>query len=95
MNRLSLAFLNGPEVVVILALALVLFGSKRLPELARGLGQGLREFKKATREVTDDLQSQLYETPAPKQLQPAAPATPMAAPIQEPAAEGESVPRKS
>lgn len=38
----------GPqELIVILIIVLVLFGAKKLPELARGLGQGIREFKKA------------------------------------------------
>jgi sec-independent protein translocase protein TatA len=39
----------GPqELIVILIIVLVLFGAKKLPELARGLGQGIREFKKAS-----------------------------------------------
>ena len=36
------------EILVILFIVLLLFGAKRLPELAKGLGQGMREFKKAT-----------------------------------------------
>ena len=42
------AFLNGWEVVALLALVLIIFGAKKLPELARGLGQGIKEFKKST-----------------------------------------------
>ena len=42
------AMLGGWEVFAILAAILILFGSKKLPELAKGLGQGIREFKKAT-----------------------------------------------
>jgi sec-independent protein translocase protein TatA len=42
-----LAFLNGYEVVAILAVVLLLFGAKRLPQMARGLGEGMREFRKA------------------------------------------------
>src|SRR5687767_7574679 len=57
--------LNGYEIILILALALVFFGAKRLPELARGLGQGLREFKRATREVTDQLHEAAYEADRP------------------------------
>lgn len=48
---------GGWEVFLILAAILILFGSRKLPELARGLGQGIREFKKATREVTDEIQN--------------------------------------
>ena len=41
----------GPtELLIILAVILVLFGGRKLPELAKGLGQGLKEFKLATRE---------------------------------------------
>ena len=51
------AFLGvgGGEVIVILVVVLLLFGAKKLPELAKGLGQGIREFKKASSEVTDEL----------------------------------------
>lgn len=37
--------LGGPEVVVILAVALLLFGGKKIPEVAKGLGEGIRNFK--------------------------------------------------
>ena len=49
MNALF-AMLNGYEVVAILAVVLILFGAKRLPGLARGLGEGVREFKKGSSE---------------------------------------------
>ena len=49
--------LGGPDLIIILLIMLVLFGAKKLPELAKGLGQGIKEFKKATREVTDEIQS--------------------------------------
>ena len=44
------AMLNGWEVIAILAIVLVLFGAKKLPELAKGLGQGIKEFKKSSQE---------------------------------------------
>ena len=50
------AFLGGWEIVLILAVVLILFGAKKLPELAKGLGQGIKEFKKASNEVTSELQ---------------------------------------
>lgn len=40
-----------PELLIILLVVLLLFGAKRLPELARGLGKGIREFKDATKQV--------------------------------------------
>ena len=57
--------LNTPEIILILALALILFGAKKLPELARGLGSGIKEFKKASREVTNELQSAMDAEPPP------------------------------
>jgi sec-independent protein translocase protein TatA len=46
--------LGTPEIIAILVLLLLLFGARRLPELARGLGQGIREFRKSVKEITDD-----------------------------------------
>lgn len=66
MNPSLLAMLGWPEIIGILVVILVLFGAKKLPELARGLGQGIKEFKKATREVQDDLQRAIEEEPAPE-----------------------------
>jgi len=48
--------------VLILAVVLILFGAKKVPELAKGLGQGIKEFKKATKEVTDEIQNAPVET---------------------------------
>ena len=59
------AMLNGWEIVLILAVVLVLFGAKKLPELAKGLGSGIKEFKKATRDVTDELSSAVNDEPPP------------------------------
>jgi sec-independent protein translocase protein TatA len=46
--------LGVPELLIILLVVLVFFGSKKIPELAQGLGKGIREFRKATREIQDD-----------------------------------------
>ena len=46
----------GPwEIVLILLVIILIFGGKNIPELARGLGKGLREFKKTTREIKDEV----------------------------------------
>jgi sec-independent protein translocase protein TatA len=60
---LAAGFIGGWELVLILAVVLVLFGAKKLPELAKGLGQGIKEFKKATRDVQDELHNAMEETP--------------------------------
>jgi sec-independent protein translocase protein TatA len=64
---LALFSLGGGEIVLILALVLILFGAKKLPELAKGLGQGIKEFKKATKEVTDEVSNAMDETPTSPQ----------------------------
>lgn len=48
-----LAFIGTTELLLIATLALLLFGGKKLPELMRGLGKGISEFKKGVREVTE------------------------------------------
>ncbi len=46
----------GPaELLITMFIVLLLFGSKKLPELARGIGKGMGEFKKATSELTDEI----------------------------------------
>ena len=59
-----------PELLVILALALVVIGPRKLPELARSLGKGLAEFKRATRELQEPLDP---PTPSSKKGTPAKP----------------------
>lgn len=49
--------LGMQELLIVLIVVLVLFGGKKLPELAKGLGQGMKEFKKATREVGEEEES--------------------------------------
>lgn len=43
------------EIIVILFIVLLLFGGKRLPELARSLGKGIKEFKQASREISEEI----------------------------------------
>ena len=53
-----LGFIGGlgpTEIIVVLALLLLLFGAKKLPELARGLGQGIREFRKSVKDISQDV----------------------------------------
>jgi sec-independent protein translocase protein TatA len=51
----SIMNLGGPDLIVILLIILVLFGAKKLPELARGMGSAIKEFQKAKDEFTDEL----------------------------------------
>lgn len=71
MKVMFAGMLGGWEIILILAVVLILFGAKKLPELAKGLGTGIKEFKKATREVTDELHNVMDDTPAPPTRLPA------------------------
>jgi TatA/E family protein of Tat protein translocase len=53
--------LGGPEIVIAVALGLMLFGAKRLPELGKGLGTGLREFKRGIGDMRGDLEHSLKD----------------------------------
>lgn len=60
--------LSGGELVLVLAAVLILFGAKKIPDFAKGLGQGIREFKKASREVQDEIEragEELHSPPPP------------------------------
>jgi len=65
MNTTLLAMLGWPEIIGILIIVLVLFGAKRVPELMRGMGHGIKEFKKATRDVQDEVQRAIEDEPPP------------------------------
>jgi len=51
---LPLAMLSDWHVIVLLFVVVLLFGGKKLPEVARGLGEAMREFKKASRDIHDE-----------------------------------------
>jgi sec-independent protein translocase protein TatA len=51
--------LGTTEILLIVLVILIFFGAKKIPELAQGLGKGIREFKKATREVEEDVTSEV------------------------------------
>lgn len=52
---LFLGSLGGGEIAIIIFVLLLMFGGKKIPELARGLGKGIREFKDATKGVKDEI----------------------------------------
>jgi sec-independent protein translocase protein TatA len=71
------SFIGFPELIVLAIVLLLIFGPKRLPEIGRSMGKGMREFKDS---VTgkDDEPTELTATPVAEQ--PAAPAEPVATP---------------
>ena len=54
--------LGSQEMILIFLALLLLFGPKKIPELARGLGKGIREFKDATKDVRENIEDSLKET---------------------------------
>jgi len=56
-----MAGLGGPEIILIMVVVLLMFGGKKIPEMMRGLGKGMKEFK--------DAKDGLNEDPEPKQVQ--------------------------
>jgi sec-independent protein translocase protein TatA len=88
---LALFNLGGGEIFLILAVILLLFGAKKIPEFARGMGQGIKEFKKVTREVTDEMHNAMDENPAPPPAKKIAPAESVPTDAQHPAAPSQKV----
>jgi sec-independent protein translocase protein TatA len=89
----SLAILDvgGTEIMMIMLVTLLLFGSKRMPDLARSLGKSIREFKKAASSLEEELKRALETPPPPPQPRrpaaPAAPDLPLKETVQPPASE--------
>ncbi len=84
MNILATFFnLGGPDLLVILLIVLLLFGAKKLPELAKGMGQAVKEFNKAKdefeREVTKPVTELTVQKPADTLAQKPAEAKPVEA----------------
>lgn len=76
MNTLALLpNLAGPDMLIIFMIVLIMFGAKKLPELAKGLGQAVKEFSKAKEDVNSEFnRAAHYEDPhlpAPSQTPPA------------------------
>ncbi len=74
MNLPLFSMLGSTEILVIAVVVLVLFGAKKVPELMKGVGTGIKEFKKASRDVQDELERAVQEPPttpppAPKPAQ--------------------------
>ena len=76
---------NGPEMLLIFLIVLLLFGAKRLPELFKSLGKSIREFKKATTEIEEDIRTAMDEEPE----KPSADTTDSEQPLMQVESEGE------
>jgi sec-independent protein translocase protein TatA len=58
------------EILIILFILLILFGAKKLPEMGKGLGKGIREFRDATKGIADDVKSGIEGEDEPKDRRP-------------------------
>ena len=79
---LPLAMLSDWHIIVLAFLVVLLFGGKKLPEVARGLGEAMREFKKASRDLHDEPQSTANKPATPPSAQPTVAAQPPSEPKQ-------------
>ena len=60
----------GPwEITLIIVVLLVFFGARKIPELARGLGKGIREFKDATKEIKNEIEENVKDTSEKKSVE--------------------------
>jgi sec-independent protein translocase protein TatA len=67
-NAVFLGMIGTPEIIVILLVVLLLFGGRKIPELMRGLGKGMREFQDAKNNVKSEIQDSISEkNTAPKE----------------------------
>jgi sec-independent protein translocase protein TatA len=71
------AMLGTGEIIAILIICLLMFGAKKIPELMKGLGTGIKEFKRASKEVQDEITNAVESEPAPPPKKPAAPQAPV------------------
>lgn len=67
--------LSGGELILIAVVALVLFGANKIPTFMKGLGQGIKEFKKASGDVQNELERAMHEEP-PRRQPPQPPVEP-------------------
>ncbi|HEY6952162.1 MAG TPA: twin-arginine translocase TatA/TatE family subunit [Bacteroidota bacterium] len=59
--------LGGGEILLILLFVLIFFGAKKIPELAQGLGKGIREFRKAARDIQEDVEKEVKQIDKPSE----------------------------
>lgn len=69
-NTVLFLNLGGGEIIVVLLIILLFFGSKKIPELARGLGKGMREFKDATSGVQREIEESMKDVPKKTETKP-------------------------
>jgi sec-independent protein translocase protein TatA len=67
LSSILIGIIGGQEIILILIIVLVLFGGKKIPELMRGLGKGVNEYKKAKNEMMEDIGDPSKDQPSKTQ----------------------------
>lgn len=62
--------IGGGEILVILIFFLIFFGAKKIPDIAQGLGKGIREFRKAARDIQDEVEKEIKQVDDKNTKQP-------------------------
>jgi sec-independent protein translocase protein TatA len=78
-NILAVFGMGGGEIMFVMAAALILFGANKIPQFAKGLGQAIKEFKKASNDVSNEIHTAMNQDPPPSPP-PAPAAKPQTAP---------------
>ncbi len=89
--------IGPPEIILILLIILLLFGAKKLPDLARGVGRSLRIFKAETKGLTEDEKAESSTPAAPLQVEAGrgdVPVPPVTDPARDPVADTTDAPRR-
>lgn len=66
MNIIISLFIGTPEIVLIALVVLLIFGGRKVPELMRGLGKGIREFNDAKNNIHSEIKNEMRELEKPK-----------------------------
>ncbi len=61
-SSILLGILGGQEIIIIAVIILLLFGGRKIPELMRGLGRGVKEFKDGTKGITDEIDESINDS---------------------------------
>ena len=82
MARTMPSFIGFPELIVLAIVLLLIFGPKRLPEIGRSMGKGMREFKDSVTGKDDEQPAEMTATPVETPVAPVAPAAPAPTPVE-------------
>jgi len=61
-KRINMGMPSMPELLIVLAIVVLLFGAKKIPDLAKGMGKGIKDFKKAIKEDDEDVKEVASKT---------------------------------